>query len=287
VRDCILRLVCGLIWPARENRPFVVLEAYIDDSKTDGQVLVMSGYLASAERWALFSDEWRALLDELGLPRFKMSQLKWSQPNKADEYAERFYRIIEAHAVYNVSSIVELQVFQSACDEMKMPSRYKSPYFLAFWAIVDGLAKKTNLAVRGPVNFIFDKQDEIVRPIRDGWDEYLGEARPEVRQFFGSDPRFESDDDFLPLQAADLDAWCVRTSWHRQGALIDPMPIYMGWKRKVEIPHLIIPVLRTNIVSWLARAKRGMVTELFQWRLVDDPNLPLEYFDFSNARVEK
>ena len=284
----ILRLVCGLPSPAREGRIFLALEAYIDDSKTDGRVLVLAGFLAEAEKWAAFSTEWQALLNELNLPRFKMTRLKRFQPDKADEYAERFYRIVERYVVQGISSVIEIDELESLVAEYKKPSIYKNPYIMAFWGIVDGIAKKNEfLAVSGPVNFIFDNQDDIKKPIRNVWDEYLTDAPPEVRKFFGSDPRFESDDEFLPLQGADLEAWWFRKGWHREGGIKDLMPITFAWEPEKHIPRLIIPVRRPEIVGWLEHIKRQMVQELFEWGDISDPSLPLHLFDFSAARIRE
>jgi hypothetical protein len=34
-----------------------MLQAFIDDSKQDGEVLLLAGYIASEERWAAFSEK--------------------------------------------------------------------------------------------------------------------------------------------------------------------------------------------------------------------------------------
>jgi hypothetical protein len=55
--------------------------AYIDDSHTTQSAFVLAGYVATAENWTLFSDEWQAILDmQPALSRFKMSAAhgRWS-----------------------------------------------------------------------------------------------------------------------------------------------------------------------------------------------------------------
>ena len=59
------------------------------------------------------------------------------------------------------------------------------------------------------VSFVFDKQAEK-KMVRDAWEDFLAQAPIDVRGYFGSDPRFEKDEEFLPLQAADFLAWLAR-----------------------------------------------------------------------------
>ena len=61
--DRILELVCGLANPHRDRKPLLMLQAYVDESKEDGdQILVFAGYVAPATKWLPFSDEWAECL---------------------------------------------------------------------------------------------------------------------------------------------------------------------------------------------------------------------------------
>jgi hypothetical protein len=52
----------------------LVLRAYIDDSHTVQTAFVLAGYIATAENWAAFSDDWQEVLDmPPRLERFKMA----------------------------------------------------------------------------------------------------------------------------------------------------------------------------------------------------------------------
>jgi phytoene/squalene synthetase len=66
------------------------------------------------------------------------------------------------------------------------------------------------------VDFIFDNLTDK-KPILEAWDEYIGRAQDHVKDRFGATPRFENDQEFLPLQAADLWAWWVR-EWYEEDA---------------------------------------------------------------------
>jgi hypothetical protein len=72
-----------------------MLQAYVDGSGTgDPKHLVIAGYIATSETWALFSTAWKKRLDCARLPYFKMNEMK-SRP----EIAGWFYRLLEEHEI--------------------------------------------------------------------------------------------------------------------------------------------------------------------------------------------
>ena len=54
-----------------------MLQACIDDSGWDGTspVFVLAGYVAKAEAWDAFADEWRALLDKASVKVLKTTDI--------------------------------------------------------------------------------------------------------------------------------------------------------------------------------------------------------------------
>ncbi len=96
----IWALVSGLPGKRRTERQLLMLQAYIDGSATQGRnILVLAGYIAKAETWAKFSDDWQELLDNRPLrlrdqTAFKFNRVKSKSSIKR---AEQFYRIIEKH----------------------------------------------------------------------------------------------------------------------------------------------------------------------------------------------
>jgi hypothetical protein len=92
----VLRYVSGLPSGRRERRSFLALQIGIDDSRSDGQVLILSGYVGEAADWAQFSNKWQDRLDTLGWSSFKMSEVnrRFNEP-EALRHAESFYRILE------------------------------------------------------------------------------------------------------------------------------------------------------------------------------------------------
>jgi hypothetical protein len=63
------------------RRLLMVLNAYVDASgKGDPKLLVLAGYIATAETWIEFSKEWQSRLDQAGMPYFKMNDAVRSRP---------------------------------------------------------------------------------------------------------------------------------------------------------------------------------------------------------------
>ena len=76
VSGAILDLVCGLPSPQRERWPIMAMQAFIDDSREAGKVLVLAGYISTAERWSVFSDEWKLRLSmKPEMRSFKMNSI--------------------------------------------------------------------------------------------------------------------------------------------------------------------------------------------------------------------
>jgi hypothetical protein len=71
----VLKQVSGLPKSVRDRQQLLALQAFIDDSRSEGAILVLSGYIADAASWAKFSDEWQELLDGLRWDEFKMARL--------------------------------------------------------------------------------------------------------------------------------------------------------------------------------------------------------------------
>jgi hypothetical protein len=122
----------------------MALSAYIDGSGTgDPKHLVLAGYIAAEDTWIEFSNEWKAQLDEAGLPYFKMHE-QAARP----EIAAWFYRIIEKYDVKAaVSCVIHTDELVRANRSIKYPpyiintEQIENPYYFGFKAIIDVLAQ--------------------------------------------------------------------------------------------------------------------------------------------------
>ena len=107
------------------------------------------------------------------------------------------------------------------------------------------------------VDFYFDDHSSK-RGVLDGWDHFVATRGDEVTARYGATPRFEKEEDFLPLQAADFLAWWVREGYKkgtlekiRQGDFglwqeITHIPGMMGAMDEDELTYHLITSLRTS-----------------------------------------
>jgi hypothetical protein len=196
----------------------------------------LGGHVASAETWAKFAADWEELLKPCGILgsngnyRFKMSEI----PITPDGMwrVQCFFKAIERHEIISISSLLKKSDLKAAAKQkLFVTTGYRGyqplevgwgPWdnvFILLWrTIMDMFLDQRGhfscvIPVDAPVSFIFDEQTEK-RTILDGWDDYIHSKPPQMTHRFGKTPRFESDDDFLPLQAADFWAWWTRERFY-------------------------------------------------------------------------
>jgi hypothetical protein len=212
----IWALVSGLPVFERRRRLFFVLQAYIDDSGSgDPDVYVLAGYIASAESWASFSDEWKKLLDFCRLDVFKMKDMK-NRPKDC----ELFYQLIEKYVIAGISCTVFkkdlVRVIESTDFGGNPQEHLKKPVFLAFRSIIAMVSEnQRKMGILEPVDFIFDNETKAIECM-EAWEVLRDSSYGDTRKFLGSPPIFRDDREFLPLQAADLNAWWIR-KWEKEG----------------------------------------------------------------------
>jgi len=238
----IWRLVSGYPPGKRESRGFMILapQAVIDDTGSEPQspIFILAGFVTSAERWAAFSGEWQAALDEPpGLEYFKMSQAArlqeqfdrkkgWNEA-KRDDRLITLARIIRKYAEVRVHASVQNDAFEKYIKSIPVPERklgVDSPYILVFMQII--LAMATTSSLLGdvaPCDFIFDEQSAFGQEALAWWPEFKrtldAVSKSDLPRQVGSPPIFRDDKQFLPLQAADLYAWQLRNN-HIQNRLL-------------------------------------------------------------------
>lgn len=241
-RDHILRLVCGFSKPKRDRRLLMVLKAFIDESIADNDVFILAGYIASAEKWADFSDDWQELLDMS--PKWEFLHIRDIMGSRDPERIERagwFYRVIEKYVSHLVCVAVPIEPLRKVAKEMHLPKLYERPFNLAFSALISQLgASQGEMNLNEPVDFIFDERSDFSYNNMD-WHRFKSTVRDDFQQYLGTMPIFQDDKKVLPIQAADLIAWFMRKMWlkHRtiHGTKID-----MPWpaKPKIPIPALLV-----------------------------------------------
>jgi hypothetical protein len=229
--DRVWSHISGLRPSAANTRCFFVIQAYIDDSVTEGGTFVLAGAISTAAKWAAFSAEWEQMLDHglmgsNGQKYFKMSEM--AQNPERMSRVPWFYTILANHTICLLSFSFNLADLASAQSRILVPGhgvswdKFGSPYILAMRSLFDmfhlalpKLLEWMSLPLGAKVDFIFDERAEK-RQVHALWDSYISLWGEDVRARFGNEPRFENDQDFLPLQGADLWAWWVR-AWEEKG----------------------------------------------------------------------
>ncbi len=221
-----------------------MLQAFVDDSGSgQGAVFVLAGFIASAEQWAAFKDEWKESLG--GAPYFKMADAEklFGRTGK-DDRVTRFYRIIENHAVAGVSSAVMRDDYERVFGRAPQPMR--DPYFLLFFDLIAQLSRnQKKLDLHDKVDFIFDEQLGKKEKVIAAWDSFKSMGQESFGHILGDTPSFKDDKEILPLQAADLYAWWIRRQIEEdtKGMARTPFP----WKIKREIPGLAVRWREENL----------------------------------------
>src|SRR4051812_25471854 len=114
----ILALVSGFPPEVPATRRLLMLQAYIDESYTDGELFVMAGYIAPLENWLALSADWHVML-QLGPPHWlRIDELHMNQMTSplGLEQCELFYRVIEKHLDVGFSCSIRLADLRSAFD---------------------------------------------------------------------------------------------------------------------------------------------------------------------------
>lgn len=266
----IWALVCGLAPDKRGKRLFLVLRAFMDGSggRNHSGALVLAGYVSTVDKWLAFSKEWQLILEmPLRLRYFKMNEavnLKsefadWSE-SRRDERLRLFYGAIEQHVEFFLICIIPFVEFDKAVG--KLPPFGFHPYYLA-WAAIMGQIRKhqASFGITEKIDFVFDEEVMEKSVLLKNWCDMISATPPEESQFVGSTPVFEDDEDFLPIQAADLIAWIQRNRWQASN---EGVSLYIPcWAEKRDIPGMIITYDEASIGRVLRPAARRL-TELGQ-----------------------
>jgi hypothetical protein len=236
------------------------MQAYLDDSMADGEVLIIAGYLAPFGQWERFSTDWQELLDmRPPWPIFKMKEIAASNDSTRRERAGWHYRIVERYVTAFVACAVEIAPLCRALAELDMSHTLLSnPYVLAIRAITDLTTQyQHELGIHEPVEFIFDERGEK-KHVRAGWEVYEQTIAPHLKARLVGEPRFEKDTEFLPLQAADLIAWHVRQHWlaHKSITTAD---IDVSWPQKRDIPGYKFNLDYGDLTRNLRRLRQRLV----------------------------
>jgi hypothetical protein len=154
----------------------------------------------------------------------------WSEARR-DECLVQAHRIINAHVRNGVHYVLPIEPYRQAIQsDEDAPKNIKNPYYFAFFSLIKNMSSNWGfVGVDEPINFVFDERVQEKSAIYEAWDNYVRDG-VENRRLLGSTPIFDTDSRILPLQAADIAAWCARATWN--AGMNGTGPVYLPWADK-------------------------------------------------------
>jgi hypothetical protein len=203
------------------------LQGYFDDSGSSRRepVFVLAGFVSTVEKWQAFSDDWKAKLDESpSLDYFKMSEAAalsgefgrgWN-PALRDQRVFELAEIIARHALVRVDSWCYREPFDDIVRGIVSLPEFQDPYALLFYQLIFAVITYRLENDGVTCDLIFDEQGKVLPSRMAHYWEFAKSYAPNPDRMpileTQSAPIFKSDRRYLPLQAADLYAWFVRSN---------------------------------------------------------------------------
>lgn len=200
------------------------LQVYCDESghPGGGRHFVMAGLITHADHWAAFSDEWAAVLRETpAIPGvFKMRDAAgrpsgnfWGLDRKQrDDKLRLLCKVVNRYVAIATYSVIDMHAHAQTWAKLPAPNR--DVYFWPFQnSIMAACFHLWDMGWRERFEIFFDEQ-LMFGPKAKAWYPLVKEVglirEPEASQLLPIEPMFRNDEDALPLQAADMFAWCWR-----------------------------------------------------------------------------
>lgn len=202
------------------------LHAYIDDSGKEGvsSTQVLAGYLATAEAWDEFSARWQEVLDQADLTNFHMVDAwRLSRPYQhlgalgRNQLITELLACIKKHAERAFVLSIDLEAYIHWFGRHEFKFQETRPYFFGFHQILKMI---TSYAYEQKydceLKIYFDEQggEPLSKIIQSVELHRIAAASRGRNNINIPTPRYISDDNCPPLQAADLLAWLSRREDH-------------------------------------------------------------------------
>ncbi|RVU08274.1 hypothetical protein EOS93_24770 [Rhizobium sp. RMa-01] len=198
----------------------MVLKMYVDDSGLFHEpVSCLGGWIADAETWRRFNEDWKKELQiEPRLDYFKLREAKAGRGQfsrisieEKDQRIKRFMQIIADHRLIYGTILISPKVFRDRYLQAghQPPSIYLA---LLYMLVTETLSYTASKGKIDPIEFVFDEQGGQMRQILEAWTEFRSCCPPEVSNRIPESPVFVTDQEALPLQAADALVWYQRRS---------------------------------------------------------------------------
>jgi len=215
----VRRYVSGLPTSIRKERVFLVIQVAIDDSnrgQEDMPAFILAGFMGRVENWFCFADAWQKQLDAdppISLLKAKEAinldhNFKDWTPRERDERLLAFVKIIKKYSFASVRLAIRKADFNIILKQSS--GALKKMYALPTAALVSRVVEfAIDRKMRQTFEFIFDKEimspNQLQNMYRGAVKDLPVKAARVIKGF-----RHDTDDNFYPLQAADLFAGYVR-----------------------------------------------------------------------------
>jgi hypothetical protein len=198
--------LCGLPTEVAKRTVLLVLKAFFDETgKGDPHFFAMGGFIARAEEWAKFNDDWRSVLDEP--PRLEYFHMTEAVAQKDFGRIKELGAIIRRHKFQPFLVEISMDDYNTLVRGHVGP-HMDSPYFLAYYLIISLVIQwELDNDIDEPVDFIFDEQYAESDGVQAAFTPIIESMPPEIRRRFGSRPIHVDDKKHPPLQAADMLIW--------------------------------------------------------------------------------
>jgi uncharacterized protein DUF3800 len=200
-----------------------VLQAGLDDSGKDGisPAFVLAGYIGSADKMMDLSDAWDALLAEnprldyiKGYEAFGLHHQfdGWSVEHR-DERLLKFVHLIAGHSGKGIAFVIDNKPFALIKDLRDGEGvSFEDPYEFAYVASLSMLLQALPDFGEDVIDAVFDCNLISRRQAARAYNKIFTDWPDLAQRLYRKEPHWEDDQQFLPLQAADLLAYCVRAS---------------------------------------------------------------------------
>lgn len=197
----------------------LMMKSYIDDSgKGQQPVFVLAGYIASAEKWALFSERWKETLgNKPSLKYFKMKEAanlkkqfaNWTEDERNKRLKE-LVKIIKEYASLGIQCVVNHNDYNDVIKN-RIAKPLNDPYWFSFYNIIIALYRHhIDNPFTTKIDWVFDEQFKQSDQVQASWSGFIKFIPDPVKSILGSRPIHQNDKLIMPLQAADMIAWTVR-----------------------------------------------------------------------------
>jgi hypothetical protein len=215
----------GLAGDDRRDRTLVFLQAFVDES-FDDDIYVMAGWLAPADRWSAFANEWQQFLDmKPSIQILKMNdamslsgEFRWWRKEARDEKLLLLSRCISEYAILAFSCYMPHRAYMESVHVVDQEPKSSAYGFMLTTLVKEIAHHQTMLGINAKIDFIFDNQVMEQEEIRRDWGDFK-RCNPEIEHLIGDKPEFKDDLYWKPLQAADLLAWLVRNKLRHDAGL--------------------------------------------------------------------